>query len=36
MLNQELAFTRYFADLPDPRSDRAKKHCTRPADHVLD
>ena len=26
MPDQELAFARYFADLPDPRADRTKKH----------
>jgi predicted transposase YbfD/YdcC len=26
MPNPELAFTRYFADLPDPRADRTKRH----------
>jgi predicted transposase YbfD/YdcC len=26
MPDSELAFSRYFADLPDPRSDRTKKH----------
>ena len=33
MPTQDVALTRYFADLPDPRIDRTKKHA--PADILV-
>ena len=35
MPDQELAFTRYFADLPDPRANRTQRHTKKHSLHDI-